>query len=86
MCLRWRVITLNHKGKGTHRVCSNRVELNGLRASRGAFAAFPTLSGVLRLLRQHRVNLCHHGGSFSDRGRDPFGRAGANVADGEHAR
>ena len=85
MCLRWRVITLNHKGRGTHRVCGNRVEPNRLRASRGAFAAFPTLSGVLSLMRQDPVDLCHHGGSFSDRRRDPFGRAGANVADGEHA-
>jgi hypothetical protein len=56
------------------------------RPERPCVAAFVTSSGVLRLLRQHRVNLRHHGGTFSDRRRDPFGRAGANVADGEHAR
>ena len=86
MCLRWRVITLNHKGEGnTPSVQQPRRAERATREPR-CFAAFPTLSGVLRLLRQHRVNLCHHGGSFSDRGRDPFGRAGANVPDGEHAR
>ena len=58
--------------------------LNGLRSSR--VAAFSSSSGVLRPRREHGVDLRHHGGAFSHGGRNPFGRAGANVADREHAR
>ena len=36
--------------------------------------------------REHGVDLRHHGGAFSHGGRNPFGRAGANIADREHAR
>src|SRR5919106_508237 len=46
----------------------------------------PTLSDVLRLKREHRVDLRHNGGAFTDRRRDAFGRARAHVADREHAR
>ena len=55
-----------------------------LRSSR--VAAFSSSSGVLRPSREHGVDLRHHGGAFSHGGGNPFGRAGANVADREHAR
>jgi arginase family enzyme len=38
------------------------------------------------LKRERRVDLRYYGGAFADRGRDALGRAGANVADREHAR
>src|SRR5712691_4077911 len=48
-------------------------------------SGLPGLSRVLRLECQHGVDLCHHGGTFSDRSRDAFGRARANISDREYA-
>jgi hypothetical protein len=37
------------------------------------------------LQREYRVDLRHGGSTFTDGRRDAFGRARADVADGEHA-
>src|SRR5437899_12957982 len=48
-------------------------------------SGLPDLSWVLRLECQHGVDLCHDGGTFSDRRRDAFGHARANVPAPQHA-
>src|SRR5882672_8376040 len=69
-----------------------RSRRNGImisRRARGAFGhpiqAVSCRSRMRPLQREHRVDLSDGGGTFSDGRRDAFGRARADIADGEHA-
>ena len=94
---RWRSRLGHRKNRSPSGCATSRTRpFATLRACRQSFSSHPGPEGRRRQVRrrqaccarvaEHGVDLRHDGGALADGGRDPLGRAGAHVADREHAR